>query len=86
MTRLIEGGDGRVRAAEIKVFTKIGVPTTLKRPIQQLYLLEVREPQREEVQTDPSQEEYDSTEDINQHGPEEADQDLDQYYVKTREP
>ena len=43
VTRLLRGGDGEVRAAEVKVHSKTGTPTVLRRPIQHLYPLEVRD-------------------------------------------
>ena len=42
VTEVIPSQDGNIRAARVKVMSKSGRPTILKRPIQQLYPLEVR--------------------------------------------
>ena len=42
MTEVIPSQDGNIRAARVKVMSRSGRPTILKRPIQQLYPLEVR--------------------------------------------
>lgn len=46
---LIRSTDGCIRAAEIKVHSKSGRPTTIRRPIQHLHPLEVRENPSTEV-------------------------------------
>ena len=48
--RLISGRDGSVRGAALKVASKSGTPTTLQRPLQRLYPLEISscDPQAQE--------------------------------------
>ena len=47
ITRLFQGAEGIVRAAEVLTFDKSGKKLRVKRPIQKLYPLEVRCPQNE---------------------------------------
>ena len=44
---LISGADGQTRGAVVKVFSKKGRSTTIKRPVQRLYPLEIRSTARE---------------------------------------
>ena len=54
---LTHSEDGGVRAATVKVLSSTGRPTTLKRPIQHLYPLEIREAggEKDQVAEGPSQ-------------------------------
>ena len=76
---LIHSNDGETRAARIKVISKTGRPTTLKRPIQHLYPLEIGEPskaveQKEETQKDKltRDEPTDSDQAAPQHDPDQV--------------
>ena len=44
---LISGADGQTRGAVVKVFSRNGRSTTINRPVQQLYPLEIRSTAKE---------------------------------------